>query len=77
METAPMASALSKFPARLSPTCGLAIALGKSNGCASSAEGAFADDLVGGGTCTDALLMGNFQVDRVKRKPERRNISDI
>ena len=54
------------------------IALGKPNrGAIVNAECAFADDLVGGGTCTDALLMGSFQVDRLKKKPERRDISDI
>jgi len=53
-------------------------ALGKPTGGAIvGAECAFSDNLVGGGTCTDALLMGSFQVDRQKGKPDRRNISDI
>ena len=53
-------------------------ALGKPNGGAIvGAQCAFSDPLVGGATCTDALLMGSFQVDRQRGKPDRKNISDI
>ena len=55
-----------------------ATALGKPNGGAIvNAECAFSDTTVGDVTCTDALLMGSFQVDRQRKKPERRDISDI
>ena len=54
-----------------------ATALGKpSGGAIVNAQCALSDTLVSG-TCTDALLMGSFQVDRTKGKPERRDISDI
>jgi len=54
-----------------------ATALGKpSGGAIVGAQCALSDTLVGG-TCTDALLMGSFQADRVGKKPQRQNISDI
>jgi len=55
-----------------------AVGLGKPKGGAIlNASCAFADPLVGGGTCTDALLTGSFQVDRPGKKPQRQNISDL
>src|SRR5262245_19538453 len=51
-------------------------ALGKPGGGAIVSAECAIDGLVGG-TCTDALNMGSFQVDRLKKNPERRNISDI
>lgn len=58
-----------------------AVGLGKPGGVAIvTAECIFDVNLVGGGTCTDALLQGSFEVDRTNggsNKPKRQNISDV
>ena len=58
-----------------------AVGLGKPGGSAIvTAECIFDGTLVGGGTCTNALLQGSFEVDRTNggsNKPLRRNISDV
>lgn len=58
-----------------------AVGLGKPNGNAIvNAECAFSEDLVGGGTCTDALLLDTFTINRTNNnsnKPRRENITDI
>ena len=58
-----------------------AVGLGKPGGSSIvTAECAFDATLVGGGTCTDVLLQGSFEVDRTNggsNKPKRQNISDV
>lgn len=58
-----------------------AVGLGTPNGNAIiTAECAFDEDLVGGGTCTDALLLDTFTVNRTNggsNKPKRIDITDI
>jgi hypothetical protein len=58
-----------------------AVGLGKPGGSAIvTAECVFDATLVGGGTCTDVLLQGSFQVDRTNggsNKPRRQNISNV
>jgi hypothetical protein len=58
-----------------------AVGLGKPGGTSIvTAECIFDTALVGGGTCTDALLQGSFEVDRTNggsNKPLRQNISDV
>jgi hypothetical protein len=58
-----------------------AVGLGKPGGVAVvNAECAFDTTLVGGGTCTSALLLSSFEIDRTNggsNKPLRKNISDI
>jgi hypothetical protein len=58
-----------------------AVGLGKPGGQSIvTAECSFDGTLVGGGTCTDALLQGSFEVDRTNNgsnKPLRQNISNV
>jgi hypothetical protein len=58
-----------------------AVGLGKPGGHSIvTAECSFDGALVGGGTCTDALLQGSFEVDRTNNgsnKPLRQNISNV
>ena len=55
-----------------------AVGLGKpKTGAILNAQCALSDPLVGGTTCTDALLTGSFEVDRPGKKPQRQNISDL
>jgi hypothetical protein len=52
-----------------------AAGLGKPGGNAVVGAQCIIDDLLG--SCTDALLLDSFQVDRPGKKPQRQNISDI
>lgn len=58
-----------------------AVGLGKPNGYAIvSAECTFSEELVDKDDCTDALLMGSFEVRRTnggKNKPQRKDITDV
>jgi hypothetical protein len=58
-----------------------AVGLGKPGGSAIvTAECVFDATLGGGGTCTDVLLQGTFEVDRTNggsNKPLRQNISNV
>jgi hypothetical protein len=58
-----------------------AVGLGKPGGSSIvTAECIFDATLVGGGTCTDALLQGSFEVSRTNggsNKPQRHNISNV
>jgi hypothetical protein len=60
-----------------------AVGLGKPNGGAIiTAECTYDEEVVNedgdaGLGCTDTLLMGSFDIDRVKGKPHRKNITDI
>lgn len=58
-----------------------AVGLGKPGGSSIvTAECAFDTALAGGGTCTDVLLQGSFEVDRTNggsNKPKRQNISNV
>ena len=52
-----------------------AVGLGKPNGQAIVTAECTIEDLIG--DCTDALLMGGFEVNRPKGKPQRLNITDV
>jgi hypothetical protein len=55
-----------------------AVGLGKPNGNAIiTAECTYSEDVVGGGDCTDTLLLGSFEIKRETGKPHRVNITNI